>query len=322
MRRGPSNGKLHEPGAQSQGRLAVQPKWDTLNRAPRHLPPHLGPRRPSSPGLPPRRRLHALLVKLLDIINRRRYRKLWDDPVRKVRTLESFGQTEDDGGRDLLAAGRRATDPEFLQHIERHAREELLHGELFRRRAAELRADSQVKGSMRELMGDKNLEMLHARDVQVDGHGFYDGSMMDEMGEVAYVATVHVVETRALETFEMHRSAIRNDEKTLQLFDRVAADEKYHISYTGRILDRWRTEGRTSEVEKAIKEAKRNRFFGGWKRLGVRCAAGIGKVVLFVFYYTLLLPFGLLTRGKIQAGGWFAPLTNQGSATARISSQY
>ncbi|MFT7679996.1 MAG: hypothetical protein ACI8QC_004002 [Planctomycetota bacterium] len=261
-------------------------------------------------------------MKLLDIINHRRYRKLWDDPIRKVRTLESFGQTEDDGGRDLLAAGKRATDPEFVKHVERHAREELLHGELFRRRAAELRAESQVQGSVRESIGDKNMDMLRARDTDLDGHGFYDASMMDEMGEVAYVATVHVVEQRALETFEMHRKAIRNDAKTQELFDRVAVDERYHISYTGKILERWRTEGREREVEKAIKEAKRSRFLGNWARLGVRSASGFGKVVLTIFYYTLLAPFGLLSRGKQQPDGWAEPTDVTTGSASQILSQY
>ena len=104
-----------------------------------------------------------------------------------------------------MAASRRVSDPELLGHIVRHAKEELEHGELFRRRAAELRADSQSAGAVRENISDKNTSMLRARgNVEIDGHGFYDGSMFDSMGEVAHVAMVHVVERRALEEFEMH----------------------------------------------------------------------------------------------------------------------
>ena len=39
-----------------------------------------------------------------------------------------------------------------------------------------------------------------------------------------------------------------DDPETCALFDRVATDEKYHISYTGRILDRWRKEERNFPV--------------------------------------------------------------------------
>lgn len=247
---------------------------------------------------------------------------MWSDPVRKVRTLESFGSTEDDGGRDLLAASKRVSDPELLHHIVRHAKEEMEHGELFRRRAAELRAESQAEGAVREDFSDKGSSMLRARgDVEVDGHGFYDGGMFDSMGEVAYVAMVHVVEQRAHETFMMHMACIGDDPKTEELFKKVASDEKYHISYTGKILDRWRAEGREREVDIALKEARRSSFLGAWKRLGVRSGAGFGKVMMWVFYWTLLLPMGLLSRARKPAEGWAEPRDKR-PADKAIASQY
>jgi len=276
---------------------------------------------PAAPG-DPALGLHWRM-KLIDLINLPRYRAMWADPIRKVRTLESFGATEDDGGRDLLSAAQRATDPELLKHIKRHACEEMLHGELFRRRAAELRAESQALGSVREDLPDKSMSMLHARgDPGTDAHGFYDGSMMDQLGEVAYVATVHVIEKRAAEIFDMHRKLTRDDPKTNALFERVYEDEKYHVSYTGRILDRWRAEGRRREVERAIREAKRSRFLGGWKRLGVRSAAGFGKTVLFVFYWTVLLPFALLGRRARQYPGWQPPQLSRDETVTHVSGQY
>lgn len=262
-------------------------------------------------------------MKLLDSFKMPRYRAMWADPVRKVRTLESFGSTEDDGGRDLLSAAKRVTDPELLHHIERHAKEEMLHGELFRARAAELRAESQTEGAVREDFSDMSTSMLRARgDVEVDGHGFYDGSLLDSLGEVSYVAMVHVVEKRALETFELHRRCIGDDDaETAALFERVAKDEKYHISYTGKILDRWRKEGREREVDQALKEAKRSTFLGAWKRLGLRSGAGFGKVMLFVFYWTILLPVGLFSRGRKAPGGWQEPRGSKDPATG-VASQY
>ncbi|MFT7671392.1 MAG: hypothetical protein ACI8X5_004110 [Planctomycetota bacterium] len=263
-------------------------------------------------------------MKLLDYFAMPRYRAMWSDPVRKVRTLESFGSTEDDGGRDLFSASRRISDPELLHHIIRHAKEEMLHGELFRQRAAELRTESQAAGSIREDISDKSTSMLRARgDVEIDGHGFYDGGMFDSMGEVAYVAMVHVVEKRALATFNMHLACIdENDEKTMELFKRVAVDEKYHISYTGKILERWRKEGRGREVDEALKDAKRSGFFGSWKRLGLRSGAGFGKVLMYVFYWTLLMPVGFMaSRGRKAATGWQAPRQSRAAKEA-IGSQY
>lgn len=261
-------------------------------------------------------------MNLLDRFRMPRYRAMWADPVRKVRTLESFGTTEDDGGRDLLAASRRVTDPELLHHILRHAKEEMGHAELFRRRAAELRAESRSDESVRDELSDKSSSMMRARgDVEVDGHGFYDGSMLDSMGEVAYVAMVHVVEKRAHETFKLHMACIQDDPETEEMFRRVSQDEKYHISYTGKILDRWRTEGREREVNAALKEAKRSSFLGAWKRLGVRSGAGFGKVLMWVFYWTLLLPVGIFSKGRKFAEGWQEPRDKR-KAEQAIASQY
>ena len=109
--------------------------------------------------------------------------------------------------------------------------------------------------------------------------------------------------------------------KTQKLFKRISQDEKYHVSYTGKILDRWRAEGREREVEEALKEARRSRFFGAWKRLGVRSGAGFGKAVMFVFYWTLLLPMGLLSRGRKNSVGWQKP-RDLGTPQDAISSQY
>ena len=261
-------------------------------------------------------------MNLLDHFRMPRYRAMWSDPVRKVRTLESFGSTEDDGGRDLLAASRRVTDPELLHHILRHAKEEMEHGELFRLRAAELRAESQASGAIREDFSDKGSSLLRARgDVEVDGHGFYDGGLFDSLGEVAYVAMVHVVEQRALDTFELHEACVQDDPKTLALFKRLASDEKYHISYTGQILDRWRAEGREREVNAALKEARRSTFLGAWKRLGVRSGAGFGKALMWLFYWTLLLPMGLIARKRKPVQGWQATDPER-PATQTITSQY
>ena len=259
-------------------------------------------------------------MKLLDYLAMPRYRAMWNDPLRRVRTLESFGMTEDDGGRDLMAAAKRVTDPELLHHIERHAKEEMMHGELFRRRAAELRAESQVEGSLREEFSDKSTDMLRAREVEVDGHGFYDGSMLDSTGEVAYVAMVHVVEQRAAQTFELHLKCVGDDPKTRALFEQVAKDEKYHISYTGKILDRWRKEGREREVADALKEAKRSNFLGAWKRLGLRSGAGFGKVLLYICYWTVVAPFGFLSRGRGVVDGWQEP--RGGNNPTGVGSQY
>src|SRR5262245_53841853 len=70
--------------------------------------------------------------------SRRRYRRVWNDPVRKRAALELFARTEAEGARDVAAAVARTKDPWLRTHVERHAQDEGRHAEMFRRRAAEL----------------------------------------------------------------------------------------------------------------------------------------------------------------------------------------
>ena len=74
------------------------------------------------------------------LLLRLRNRSVWKDPQRKVLTLESFAETEADGGKDLVAAARKISEPDLREHVLRHAEDEERHARLFRGRAAELRA--------------------------------------------------------------------------------------------------------------------------------------------------------------------------------------
>ena len=57
-------------------------------------------------------------------------------------------------------------------------------------------------------------------------------------------------------------------------------------------------------MKEALDDAKGSRFLGAWKRLGIRSAGSFGRVVMWVLYFTLLLPFALIARGTRQTGEW------------------
>jgi len=138
-------------------------------------------------------------------------RAAWNDPVRKLRTLESFARTEADGGRDLLAAAARVGDPELRRSLELHARDELRHAELFQRRADELRPLVAPLAATSE-GSDRAYDLSRGRPKgEVDLHGFFSESLCDELGEVAYVAMLHVAERRAQALFERQRALVRDD---------------------------------------------------------------------------------------------------------------
>jgi hypothetical protein len=244
-------------------------------------------------------------MSLSALLLRRKSRAIWQDPLRRYRTLQSFSETEEDGGHDLFAAARRITDPELREHVLRHADDEVRHAELFRTRATEVR-DLAMAGR-----GAEGKDAGHAYDlagtrsgVDLDSHGFFNAGIYDEIGEVAYVAMLHVAEQRAAEAFTIHRDLNAHDAETRALFDTILKDERYHVSYTGRFLDKWRSEGREREVEEGLSKAKSSRFIGAWKRLGIRSGASFSRVLLLVMYWTVVLPFGFITsRGK-GVSGW------------------
>ncbi|KAA3609449.1 MAG: ferritin-like domain-containing protein [Planctomycetota bacterium] len=232
-----------------------------------------------------------------NLLLRRNARRAWADPVRKVLTLESFSRTEDDGGKDILAAARRVQDSELRGHLLRHAEDEVRHADLFRRRAAELRADSDT-GALAHDPG-KSLDLSrHRPHEEVDAHGFFEASVMDERGQIPYVAMLHVAEQRAASLFAIHRDLTRDDPETSAIFEEILKDEKYHVAWTGGFLKKWRQEGHGAEVRRCLRASKRSRLMSRWINLGLRSGAGISHILLLLLYWTALVPFGLIARGR------------------------
>lgn len=229
---------------------------------------------------------------------RDRCRRMWADPVRAVLTLESFSRTEEDGGRDITAALQRVPDAELRAHLQRHARDEVRHADLFRRRAAALRAEARS----RTTAGDPGAALDLARGrAGRNAHGFFSAGVLEEKGEIAYVAMLHVAEVKARDLFAMHAELTAADPETQAIFHEILKDEKYHVSYTGKFLEQWRAQGHGAEVRKALRAARGSRLLQNWKNLGLRSGAGLSRLVLYLFYWTLLLPFGLIARGRGRA---------------------
>ncbi|MFN0009372.1 MAG: hypothetical protein ACKVXR_15820 [Planctomycetota bacterium] len=251
-----------------------------------------------------------------------RARSAWSDPERKLKTLESFARTEADGGRDIVAAQRIVRDAELKAHLERHAQDELRHAELFHRRAAELRA--QGVAATREEESDKPYDLSLSRGklaASTDGHGFLKFALADELGEVGYVAMLHVAEKRAAKLFRDHERYLTDDPETRAIFASILKDEHYHVAYTGTLLRKWKKEGRGMEVKRALSLARGSRFLGAWKRFGARSAAGLTRAILLVMYFTVLAPFGFLARGRTAKAGWKKPLAER-AVLERLRSQY
>ncbi len=245
---------------------------------------------------------------LSTLLLKRRSKPVWADPVRTVRTLESFAQTETDGGHDIHAAADQVTDANLKKHLLRHAEDELRHGLMFRQRAAALRAELGVaRTTEAELERPFDLTRGH-EEVEQDSHGFMRASLFDEMGVIAYLAMLHVAEKKATVLFRVHRDLTKDDPETNAIFEEILRDEKYHVAYTGSFLEDWRKAGKQKEVKAGLSMAQGSRFFSAWKRAGIRAAGTFGRVLLFLFYWTFLVPFALIARRERPKPGWLKPI--------------
>ncbi|MEM1451870.1 MAG: ferritin-like domain-containing protein [Planctomycetota bacterium] len=254
------------------------------------------------------RRSFPLAFPLARSLARRRDRAAWADPRRRLLTLESFAATEEDGGQDLVAAARRVTDPDLRAHVERHAADELRHARMFRDRAREVAAELALSEDAGE-RPDRPYDLSRGRPgLEQDAHGFFSGGLYDELGEVEYVAMLHVAESRAADLFAHHLDLVRGDDPaTAEVFEAILRDEKYHMAYTARFLERWEGEGRAGEVARALRSARSSRAMANWRALGLRSGAGFGKAMLWVAYWVLVTPFALVGRLQQPASGWQAP---------------
>jgi bacterioferritin (cytochrome b1) len=235
----------------------------------------------------------------------KRYGELWRDPARTIRTLESFAETEADGARDIATARERTAEPWLETQFEHHAADEWRHAELFRARARELRAEHpEVAAADRDPRFDLS---RGRRSAEVDAHGFFVSGLMEELGDLAYVAMLHVAEKRAAKLFREMSAATRHDPATRRIFEEILKDERFHVAYTKNALEHWRKRGRGKDVSDALSAARGNRFLGAWRRLGLRAAGGFGRAVLWVAYFTLFLPFGLVARWTRPRAGFQAP---------------
>jgi len=238
-----------------------------------------------------------------------REERIWADPLRACRTLLSFAETEEDGGRDLVRAARRVADGELRSHLVRHAGDERRHAELLRRRAQQLAlVHALPAASVAPFEGRFDfagvLQSTGGREL--DAHGFYSAGLIDDLGELEYVAMLQVAESRAAALFTRCRDASAHDPETRALFDEILRDEAFHVSYTRLFLERWREQGRGFEVDRALREARRGRRLHAWRRLSARAAAGLSRVALLLLYWTLLAPVACVARAQSLPAGWQA----------------
>ena len=219
------------------------------------------------------------------------HRWIWSDSDRRVQKLFRFGETETDGGRDILRAAEVTSDPLLRKLYLEHAIDEFRHGVLFRHRAAALLKAS-PSGSNPGFQGAWLAPGGHGLDdLQVDGES--DSNML---------AFLHLSEKAAASRFTVYRDVMQHDPQTRAVFEEILHDETFHMNYTLMQLARIEPE----QHKRHLWRARFSRLWKSYLRLATGLAGILGTLLLTVQYFVLLPPFAWLAKRAAQRepSGW------------------
>jgi hypothetical protein len=219
------------------------------------------------------------------------HRWIWRDDERRVQKLLRFGETEIDGGRDILRAAEVTSDPLLRRLYMVHAGDELRHGQLFRRRAASL---------LRTLRSGVRPN-LQAEWIAPGGHGLDDLNVAEETDDTL-LAFLHVSEKAAASRFTVYRDVMHHDPGTREVFEDILHDEMFHMNYTLTQLVRVSPERHRSHLWRA----RISRLWKAYLRVASALAAAIGGLILTIQYFVLLPPFAWFAKHaeRHEHPGW------------------
>jgi len=193
--------------------------------------------------------------------------------------LREFAETEAFGGADLVRAAERTADPWVRRQLVRHAEDEARHAELL----------GGPEGS-----GAVPLGAALAGDTEAR-----PGVDLDELGELGFLAFVHVSEEKATREFARVGAV---DADNAELFQRILADERRHVAWTATALERFRQQGRGAEVSRALTRERWRQRIRPLRWLSGRLAEGISAILLTILYFIALPPFTRLAPAPPR--GW------------------
>jgi hypothetical protein len=219
------------------------------------------------------------------------HRWIFSDAERRVQKLFRFGETETDGGRDILRAAEVTSDPLLRRLYLEHAIDEFRHGVLFRRRAAVLLSMSSSRCNP-GFQGDW---------LAPGGHGL-DDLQVDGGSDHTMLAFLHLSEKAAASRFTVYRDVMQHDLPTRAIFEEILHDEMFHMNYTlmqlARIAPR--------RHQRHLWRARFSRLWKSYLRLATAVAGLLGSILLTLQYFILLPPFAWLAKRaqRRDAVGW------------------
>lgn len=201
---------------------------------------------------------------------------------RAARLLHGFARTEAQSQLELRLAARACTDDSRRARYLRHALDETRHAQAFAEHARELARAAGAEGFARPSAG---CERLYER-----------------LGEVRFLAFVHVGEQRGRAEFETYArlSRQRGANATALLFEGLIADERQHEAYTAQLLTEL---AGVDGARGAVRWVRRWQAWREFRRRGRKLASALYGASMLLLYLALA-PFALTLRlfGKTERG--------------------
>ena len=234
--------------------------------------------------------------------------RVWRNEQRKVQTLLSFARTEAGGAVDIARAAHAIENPDLKKHLLRHVADEDRHAEMFRRRAREVFGNPDGQTPRPDSVSPDLVPAASHGErgtLSLTDHGVLPSHTFKDLGEVRYIAMLHLAEVQAAEDFKLHkRLTEKRDPQTGEMFRSILRDEEYHIAYTRSQLKTWESEGRGKEVRQALRNMRWFRCKTAVVQGSQRVGELMGTLMLTVVYCTLFLPFGILGALSRRRTGW------------------
>ena len=219
------------------------------------------------------------------------HRWIWGDVERRVQKLLRFGETEIDGGRDILRAAELTSDPLLRRLYLEHAIDEFRHGLLFRNRA----------GSVLRELGLRSKPAVEIDWLAPGGHGL-DDLRLEKESDGSLLAFLHLSEKAAASRFAIYHDVMQHDPPTRAIFEEILHDERFHMSYTLTHLVRVAPE----RHRRHLWRARLSRLWKGYLRLATALAGAVGTLILGIQYFIVLPPFAWLAKraARRELPGW------------------
>jgi hypothetical protein len=225
------------------------------------------------------------------------HRWVWRDAERRAHKLLRFGETETDGGRDLVRAAELTADPLLRRLYLAHAADELRHGEMFRRRGSEIL-----------LAGRASTSSFQADWLAPSGHGVDDLNV--DGTDHTLLAFLHLSEKAAATRFAVYRDVLHDDLPTQKIFDAILHDEAFHMNYAFSQLARVSPHRHRLQLWRA----RLSRLWKSYVRLAAALGGVMGGLMLTIQYFIVLPPFAWLAKraARREPPGWtpIAPRRN------------